>query len=140
MKLLKQLIKVLDENGIQVNKLNIVEENKAGFPEIEVNEEITIENRDGVYALYINEGKLSPTNYYSLTEALEVLSDYLNRVKIGDVLVSDSGATKLKIVSYLDNDLCNLLDIKTNSLFYSKGVSLKYLYETYIKDGSLHVK
>lgn len=125
MKLLKQLIQVLDENGIQVNKLNIVEENKPGFYEIEVNEEITIEDRGGVYALYINEGKLSPTNYYSLTEALEVVTDYLSRVKEGNILQSFLGSSKYKVIKHGSKDLYNLLDVNNNRLLYveckSKG-------------------
>lgn len=125
MKLLKQLIQVLDENGIQVNKLNIVEENKPGFYEIEVNEEITIEDRGGVYALYINEGKLSPTNYYSLTEALEVVAGYLSRVKEGNILQSFLGASKYKVIKHDSKDLYNLLDVNNNRLLYveckSKG-------------------
>ena len=134
MKLLKQLIKVLDERGIQVNKLNIVEENKPGFYEIEVNEEMTIEDRGGSYALYTNEGKLSPTNYYSLTEALEVLAGYLNRVKEGSILKSGNGKYTYKVIKHQTHDKYNLLDLETDRLLFLGHASLE-LIQAQVKEG-----
>ena len=134
MKLLKQLIQVLDERGIQVNKLNIVEENKPGFYEIEVNEEMTIEDRGGSYALYTNEGKLSPTNYYSLTEALEVLAGYLNRVKEGSILKSGNGKYTYKVIKHQTHDKYNLLDLETDRLLFLGHASLE-LIQAQVKEG-----
>ena len=134
MKLLKQLIMVLDENGIQVNKLNIVEKNKTGFSEIEVNEDMTIEDRRGAYALYTNEGKLSPTNYDSLTEALEVLANYLNRVKEGTTLKSGNGKYTYKVIKHQTHDKYNLLDLETDRLLFLGHASLE-LIQAQVKEG-----
>ena len=71
-KLLKQLVQVLDENGVQINKLNI-EDNIPGEYSIEVNKEIVIVDRRGNYELYTEEASLNKTFYSSLTEALEVV-------------------------------------------------------------------
>ena len=121
MKLLKQLIMVLDENGIQVNKLNIEEDS------IEVNKEITIVYRGSAYSLYTTEGKLSATNYYSLTEALEVLADYLNRVKEGTILETHLGLLKYKVIKHDSKDLYNLLDVDNDRLLYLECKSLGYI-------------
>lgn len=121
MKLLKQLIMVLDENGIQVNKLNIEEGS------IEVNKEITIVYRGSAYSLYTTEGKLSATNYYSLTEALEVLADYLNRVKEGTILETHLGLLKYKVIKHDSKDLYNLLDVDNDRLLYLECKSLDYI-------------
>ncbi|WRW34300.1 hypothetical protein CF7_0121 [Staphylococcus phage CF7] len=134
MKLLKQLIQVLDENGIQVNKLNIVEKNKTGFSEIEVNEDMTIEDRRGSYALYINEGKLSPTNYYSLTEALEVLASYLNRVKEGTILKSGNGKYTYRVIKHQVHDKYNLLNLETDRLLFLEHASLE-LIQAQVREG-----
>lgn len=121
MKLLKQLIMVLDENGIQVNKLNVEEDS------IEVNKEITIVYRGSSYSLYTTEGKLSATNYYSLTEALEVLADYLNRVKEGTILETHLGLLKYKVIKHDSKDLYNLLDVDNDRLLYLECKSLGYI-------------
>ena len=134
MKLLKQLIMVLDENGIQVNKLNIVEKNKTGFSEIEVNEDMTIEDRRGAYALYTNEGKLSPTNYDSLTEALEVLANYLNRVKEGTTLKSGNGKYTYRVIKHQVHDKYNLLDLDTDRLLFLEHTSLS-LIQAQVREG-----
>ena len=138
-KLLKQLIQVLDENGIQVNKLNIVEKNKPGFSEIEVNEDMTIEDRGGVYALYTNECKLSPANYYSLTEALEVLADYLSNVKEGTILKSGNGKYTYRVTKHQINDEYNLLDLDTYRLLFLEHASLS-LIKSQVKEGVFCVK
>lgn len=138
-KLLKQLIMVLDENGIQVNKLNIVEKNKTGFYEIEVNEEMTIEDRGCSYALYTNEGKSSPTNYYSLTEALEVLSDYLSRVKEGTILKSGNGKYTYKVIKHQTHEEYNLLDLETNRLLFLEHASLS-LIQAQVRKGVFYVE
>lgn len=134
MKLLKQLIMVLDENGIQVNKLNIVEKNKTGFSEIEVNEDMTIEDRRGAYALYTNEGKLSPTNYDSLTEALEVLANYLNRVKEGTILKSGNGKYTYRVIKHQVHDKYNLLNLETDRLLFLEHTSLS-LIQAQVREG-----
>lgn len=134
MKLLKQLIMVLDENGIQVNKLNIVEKNKTGFYEIEVNEDMTIEDRRGSYALYTNEGKLSPTNYYSLTEALEVLASYLNRVKEGTILKSGNGKYTYRVIKHQVHEKYNLLDLETDRLLFLEHASLSII-QAQVREG-----
>lgn len=139
MKLLKQLIQVLDENGVQVNTLNVVEKNKAGFYEIEVNKEMTIEDRRGAYALYTNEGKLSPTNYYSLTEALEVLSSYLNRVKEGTILKSGNGKYTYKVIKHQKHDKYNLLDLDTDRLLFLEHASLSLIQEQ-VREGVFYVE
>lgn len=125
MKLLKQLIMVLDENGVQVNKLNI-DDNIPGEYSIEVNKEITIVDRKGCYyELYTEDASLNKTYYSSLTEALEVVADYLNRVKEGNILQSFLGASKYKVIKHGSKDLYNLLDVNNNRLLYveckSKG-------------------
>lgn len=139
-KLLKQIVQVLDERGIQLKNVNI-DDVIPGEYSIEVNKEITIVDRKGsYYELYTEDASLDKTYYSSLTEALEVVADYLSRVKIGDVLISNSGLMEFKVVTYLDNDSYNLLDLKSDCLLYLKGVSLDRIYKTYVKDGSLHVK
>lgn len=138
-KLLKQLIMVLEENGIQLSKVNL-EDNIPGEISIEVNKEITVVDRASGYALYTKDAGLDKTFYSSLTEALEVLANYLGRVKVGDTLVSRYGTIELKVVTYLDDNLYNLFDVKTNTLYYSEGKSLEYITKTYVEDGSLRVK
>ena len=138
-KLLKQLIQVLDENGVKVNKLNVVGKNKPGFSEIEVNEDMTIEDRGGAYALYTNEGKLSPTNYYSLTEALETLADYLNRVKEGTILKSGNGKYTYKVIKHQTHDKYNLLDLETDRLLFLEHESLS-LIKAQVREGVFCVK
>ena len=138
-KLLKQLVQVLDENGVKVNKLNVVGKNKPGFSEIEVNEDMTIEDRGGAYALYTNEGKLSPTNYYSLTEALETLADYLNRVKEGSILYSYSGICKYRVIKHGSKDLYNLLDVHNNRLIYLECKSLDHIQDE-VNEGIFNAK
>lgn len=125
MKLLKQLIMVLDENGVQVKKLNI-EDNIPGEYSIEVNKEITIVDRKGsYYELYTEDASLDKTYYSSLTEALEVVADYLSRVKEGSILNSFLGTSKYKVIKHGSKDLYNLLDVNNNRLLYleckSKG-------------------
>ncbi len=139
-KLLKQIVQVLDERGIQLKNINI-DDVINGECSIEVNKEITIVDRPCCYyELYTEDASLDKTYYSSLTEALEVVADYLSRVKIGDVLVSNSGLMEFKVVTYLDNDSYNLLDLKSDCLLYPKGTSLNNIYKTYVKDGSLHVR
>ncbi|XWX29731.1 hypothetical protein WOJGOHIN_CDS0075 [Staphylococcus phage PG-2021_87] len=138
-KLLKQLIMVLEENGIQLSKVNL-EDNIPGEISIEVNKEITIVDRGGNYALYTEDASLDKTFYSSLTEALEVVANYLGRVKVGDTLVSKNGETLFKVVAYLGNDLYNLIDEETNILLYSEGKSLEHIYKTRVEQGNLQVK
>ena len=133
MKLLKQLIMVLDENGIQVNKLNI-DEGVNGEYGIEVNREITIVDREGIYSLYTNEGKLSATNYDSLTEALEVLSNYLNRVKEGTTLKSGNGKYTYRVIKHQVHDKYNLLNLETDRLLFLEHTSLS-LIQAQVREG-----
>ncbi|WBF81461.1 hypothetical protein [Staphylococcus virus vB_SurM-PSU2] len=133
MKLLKQLIMVLDENGVQVNKLNI-DEGVNGEYGIEVNREITIVDRNGIYSLYTTEGKLSATNYDSLTEALEVLADYLNRVKEGTILKSGNGKYTYRVIKHQTHDKYNLLDLETNRLLFLEHASLS-LIQAQVREG-----
>src|SRR5699024_4591767 len=133
MKLLKQLIMVLDENGIQVNKLNI-DEGVNGEYGIEVNREITIVDRGGIYSLYTNEGKLSATNYDSLTEALEVLANYLNRVKEGTTLKSGNGKYTYRVIKHQVHDKYNLLNLETDRLLFLEHTSLS-LIQAQVREG-----
>lgn len=125
MKLLKQLIQVLDERGIQVKNLN-VDDVINGEYGIEINKEITIVHREGLYyALYTEDASLEETYYSSLTEALEVVTDYLSRVKEGSIVKSFLGSSKYKVIKHGSKDLYNLLDVNNNRLLYveckSKG-------------------
>ena len=133
MKLLKQLIMVLDENGIQVNKLNI-DEGVNGEYGIEVNREITIVDRGGIYSLYTNEGKLSATNYDSLTEVLEVLASYLNRVKEGTTLKSGNGKYTYRVIKHQVHDKYNLLNLETDRLLFLEPTSLS-LIQAQVREG-----
>lgn len=122
-KLLKQLIMVLDENGVQVNKLNI-DEGVNGEYGIEVNKEITIVDRGGNYALYAKDASVDKTYYISLTEALEVLADYLNRVKEGSIVKSFLGVFTYKVIKHNSKDLYNLLNVDDNTLLYTECESM----------------
>ena len=133
MKLLKQLIMVLDENGVQVNKLNI-DEGVNGEYGIEVNREITIVDRGGIYSLYTNEGKLSATNYDSLTEVLEVLASYLNRVKEGTTLKSGNGKYTYRVIKHQVHDKYNLLNLETDRLLFLEHTSLS-LIQAQVREG-----
>lgn len=137
-KLLKQLVQVLDENGIQINKLNI-EDNIPGEYSIEVNKEIVIVDRGGNYALYTEEASLNKTFYSSLTEALEVVSDYLGRVKEGSILYSSTGIREYKVIKNVGKDLYNLLEVPHNKLLFSECKGLDYIQEQ-VNDGVYHAK
>lgn len=137
-KLLKQLVQVLDENGIQINKLNI-EDNIPGEYSIEVNKEVTIVDRGGNYALYTKEATLNKTFYSSLTESLEVVADYLGRVKEGSILYSSTGIRKYKVIKNVGKDLYNLLEVPHNKLLFSECKGLDYIQEQ-VNDGVYHAK
>ena len=126
MKLLKQLVQVLDERGIQVKKLNI-DEGVNGEYGIDINKEITIVDRGGNYALYAEDASVDKTYYLSLTEALEVLADYLNRVKEGTILETHLGLLKYKVIKHDSKDLYNLLDVDNDRLLYLECKSLGYI-------------
>ncbi|WFG33939.1 hypothetical protein F10086_17 [Staphylococcus phage vB_SauM_JDF86] len=128
MKLLKQLIMVLDENGVQINKLNI-DEGVNGEYGIEVNKEITIVDRGGNYALYAKDASVDKTYYISLTEALEVLADYLNRVKEGSIVKSFLGVFTYKVIKHNSKDLYNLLNVDDNTLLYTECESIDSIQE-----------
>lgn len=128
MKLLKQLIQVLDERGIQVKNLNI-DEGVNGEYGIDINKEITIVDRVGSYALYTRDARLNKTYYNSLTEALEVVSYYLGRVKEGSILYSCSGICKYKVIKHGSKDLYNLLDVNNNRLLYAECKSKGFIQD-----------
>ena len=137
-KLLKQLVQVLDENGVQIKKLNI-EENDREYS-IEVNKEIMIVDRVGSYALYTEEASLNRTYYSSLTEALEVVAYYLgSRVKEGSILYSSTGIRKYKVIKNVGKDLYNLLEVPHNKLLFSECKGLDYIQEQ-VDDGVYHAK
>ena len=136
-KLLKQLVQVLDENGVQIKKLNI-EENDREYS-IEVNKEIMIVDRVGSYALYTRDTRLNKTYYNSLTEALEVVSYYLGRVKEGSILYSCSGICKYKVIKHASEDLYNLLDVHNNRLLYLKCKSLDHIQDE-VNEGIFNAK
>ena len=136
-KLLKQLVQVLDENGVQIKKLNI-EDNIPGEYSIEVNKEVTIVDRGGNYALYTEEASLNRTYYISLTEALEVVAGYLSRVKEGSILESGSGICKYKVIKHDSKGLYNLLD-DNNRLLFLECKGTDYIQEQ-INAGVFHVK
>lgn len=138
-KLLKQLVQVLDENGIQINKLNI-EDNIPGEYSIEVNKEITIVDRVGSYELYTEDASLNKTFYSSLTEALEVVSYYLgSRVKEGSILYSYSGICKYRVIKHGSKDLYNLLDVHNNRLIYLECKSLDHIQDE-VNEGIFNAK
>ena len=138
-KLLKQLVQVLDENGIQINKLNI-EDNIPGEYSIEVNKEITIVDRVGGYELYTEDASLNKTFYSSLTEALEVVSYYLgSRVKEGSILYSYSGICKYRVIKHGSKDLYNLLDVHNNRLIYLECKSLDHIQDE-VNEGIFNAK
>ena len=138
MKLLKQLIQVLDERGIQVNNLNI-DEGVNGEYGIDINKEITIVDRVGSYALYTRDARLNKTYYNSLTEALEVVSYYLGRVKEGSILYSCSGICKYKVIKHASKDLYNLLDVHNNRLLYLECKSLDHIQDE-VNEGIFNAK
>ena len=137
-KLLKQLVQVLDERGIQVSSLNMVE-NTPGYTSIEVNKEISIEDRGIVYSFNTKEGKLSPTNYYSLTEALEIVANYLGRVKEGTILYSNYSESKYKVVKHGIRDLYNLLSVNGDKLLFLECESISHI-EKLIKEGQFRIE
>ena len=138
-KLLKQLVQVLDENGIQINKLNI-EDNIPGEYSIEVNKEITIVDRVGSYELYTEDASLNKTFYSSLTEALEVVSYYLgSRVKEDSILYSYSGICKYRVIKHGSKDLYNLLDVHNNRLIYLECKSLDHIQDE-VNEGIFNAK
>lgn len=139
MKLLKQLIQVLDERGIQVKNLNIDDDTINGEYSIEVNKEITIVDRGGNYALYAEDASVDKTYYISLTEALEVVADYLSRVKEGTILETYLGLTKYKVIKHDSKDLYNLLDVNNNRLLYLECKSKSYIQDN-IEKSSLYAK
>lgn len=138
MKLLKQLVQVLDERGIQVKNLNI-DEGVNGEYGIEINKEITIVDRGGNYALYAEDASVDKTYYISLTEALEVVADYLSRVKEGTILETYLGLTKYKVIKHDSKDLYNLLDLSNNRLLYAECKSKSYIQDN-IEKSSLYAK
>ena len=138
-KLLKQLVQVLDENGIQINKLNIEEDALNGEYSIEVNKEIMIVDRVGSYALYAEDASLNRIYCSSLTEALEVVADYLGRVKEGSILYSSTGIRKYKVIKNVGKDLYNLLEVPHNKLLFSECKGLDYIQEQ-VNDGVYHAK
>ena len=135
-KLLKQLVEVLDENGVQIKKLNI-EENDREYS-IEVNKEIMIVDRVGRYALYTRDARLNKTYYNSLTEALEVVAYYLGRVKEGSILYSYSGICKYRVIKHGSKDLYNLLDVHNNRLLYLECKSLDHIQDE-VNEGIFNV-
>lgn len=138
-KLLKQLVQVLDENGVQIKKINIEEDALNGEYSIEVNKEIMIVDRIGSYALYTENASLNKTFYSSLTEALEVVADYLGRVKEGSILYSSTGIRKYKVIKNVGKDLYNLLEVPHNKLLFSECKGLDYIQEQ-VNDGVYHAK
>lgn len=138
MKLLKQIIKVLDERGIQVKNLNI-DEGVNGEYGIDINKEITIVDRGGNYALYTEDASVDKTYYISLTEALETVADYLSRVKEGTILETYLGLTKYKVIKHDSKDLYNLLDLSNNRLLYLECKSKSYIQDN-IEKSSLYAK
>ena len=136
-KLLKQLVQVLDENGVQIKKLNI-EENDREYS-IEVNKEIMIVDRVGSYALYTRDARLNKTYYNSLTEALEVVAYYLGRVKEGSILYSYSGICKYRVIKHGSKDLYNLLDVHNNRLLYLECKSLDHIQDE-VNEGIFNAK
>ena len=138
-KLLKQLVQVLDENGIQIKKINIEEDALNGEYSIEVNKEIMIVDRVGSYALYTEDASLNRIYYSPPTEALEVVADYLSRVKEGSILESGNGKYTYRVIKHQMHDKYNLLDLETDRLLYHQHASLNLIQEQ-INAGVFHVK
>lgn len=137
-KLLKQLVHVLDEEGIQIEKIDF-EDNIPGETRIEINKEIAIVDRGGNYALYAEDASVDKTYYICLRKALEVLADYLSKVKEGAILESGNGKYTYRVIKHQMHDKYNLLDLDTDRLLYFQHVSLN-LIQDQINEGVFYVK
>lgn len=138
-KLLKQLVQVLDESGIQLKKINIGEDTINGEYSIEVNKEIMIVDRGGNYALYAEDDSVDKTYYITLTEALEVMADYLLRVKEGSILYPYIGIGKYKVIKHASKDLYNLLEVPQNRLLFLECEGIDYIQDK-VNEGIFHAK
>lgn len=141
-KLLNQLLTVLEETNVKINKIE-VDYLKYDSVAIRVNEEAYIKFSPNPTKPYYKYSVFSEEHSYStssLTEALNTLVECLSKLKTGDMLVSRSEEALFKVVVYLDNKLYNLLDVKNNVLLYPEGKSLEYIYNNHIKHTGLRIK
>lgn len=125
-KLLKQLVQVLDESGIQIENIDF-EEILPGEKSITINKDVSITKWYIEYVVFSDVTK-SIKRCRSLTEALDKVVMDLSRVKEGDILETFSG--DYKVIKHHRFDLYNLLNEGTNRLLLDKGVKLNKIQKS----------
>lgn len=125
-KLLKQLVQVLDESGIQIENIDF-EEILPGEKSITINKDVSITKWYIEYVVFSDVTK-SIKRCRSLTEALDKVVMDLSRVKEGDILETVSG--DYKVIKHHRFDLYNLLNEGTNRLLLDKGVKLNKIQKS----------
>lgn len=125
-KLLKQLVQVLDESGIQIENIDF-EEILPGEKSITINKDVSITKGYIEYVVFSDVTK-SIKRCRSLTEALDKVVMDLSRVKEGDILETFSG--DYKVIKHHRFDLYNLLNEGTNRLLLDKGVKLNKIQKS----------
>lgn len=125
-KLLKQLVQVLDESGIQIENIDF-EEILPGEKSITINKDVSITKRYIEYVVFSDVTK-SIKRCRSLTEALDKVVMDLSRVKEGDILETYLG--DYKVIKHHRFDLYNLLNEGTNRLLLDKGVKLNKIQKS----------
>lgn len=125
-KLLKQLVQVLDENGITIDKLDI--KDSIEDYRITVNDTATFKSSPENFTITYGgkeDNKVFVTA--SLTSALDRLSTVLKLVGEGDTLKSGNGVCTYTVVKNHVKDMYNLLDTDTNQLLYLNCTSKGYI-------------
>lgn len=125
-KLLKQLVQVLDESGIQIENIDF-EEILPGEKSITINKDVSITKWYIEYVVFSDVTK-SIKRCRSLTEALDKVVMDLSRVKEGDILETYLG--DYKVIKHHRFDLYNLLNEGTNRLLLDKGVKLNKIQKS----------
>lgn len=116
-KILKQLVQVLDEEGIQLEKIELHENS------IVINGYLHLSKTDNYYILKNSDSFMGVT-YSSLTHVLDDVADELSKVQEGDTLVSGNGMYTYKVIKHRIYDKYNLLNVETNQLEYIENVEL----------------
>lgn len=125
-KLLKQLVQVLDESGIQIENIDF-EEILPGEKSITINKDVSITKWYIEYVVFSDVTK-SIKRCRSLTEALDKVVMDLSRVKEGDIL--ETFSDDYKVIKHHRFDLYNLLNEGTNRLLLDKGVKLNKIQKS----------
>lgn len=116
-KILKQLVQVLDEEGIQLEKIELQENS------IVINGYLHLSKTDNYYVLK-NSDSFMGVVYSSLTHALDNVAEELSKVQEGATLVSGNGKYTYKVIKHRIFDKYNLLNVETNQLEYIENVEL----------------